>query len=182
MRALALGILLAVAAPAAALMPPQYFVHAQIRAAFESAHIKVLEMEQADGYWVVPVVLSGPDAWEINDGLATVFNRTFLDGVVRVEVRLPRGERPSPAPKVGGIAGTLRSLRAALKGNPHVKGVFEHNGGVIIELAPKMISFWADNLNDRRGYVHFTGADLFRPYLDFTPFTSIPVHYSYSAE
>lgn len=180
MRVLLLALLLV--CPAHALMPPQYFVHAQIRAAFEGPAIKVLEMEQADGYWVVPVVLSGPDAWEINDGLATVFNRTFLDGVVRVEVRLPRGERPSPAPKVGGIAGTLRSLRAALKGNPHVVGVFEHDGGVIVELKPRMISFWADNLSDRRGYVHFAPADLFRPFLDFTPFTSIQVHYSYSGE
>lgn len=179
----ALALFVALAAPVRALMPPQYFVHAQIRAAFEGGAVKVLELEQSDGFWVVPVVLSGPDAWEINDGLATVLNRTFQNGAVRIEVRLPRGERPpARVAATRDVTGVLRTLRAALRGNPHVSGVHPHGGGVVIELRPRMISFWADNLNDRKGLVHYAPADLFRDYLDFQPFTSVHVGYSYSAE
>ena len=183
MRALIFAVLLgALAVPARALQAPQYYVHAQIRAAFEGGAIKVLELEQANGYWVVPVALSGPEAWEINDGLATVLNRTFLNGSVRIEVRLPAGARPRAAPREPGLAGAVRTLSAALRGNPHVSGVFEHNGAVLIELRPRMISFFADNISDRRGFAHFAPAELFASFLDFSPFTATQVRYSYSAE
>jgi hypothetical protein len=180
-----LGLVLAllVAAPAAALVPPWYHFHSKLRAAFEGPALKVLELEQQDGRWIAPIVLVGPTADDVADSLATVLNRSFLNGTVAIEVRYPDGRRLPLArrrPSDTGQATARRTFATALTGNPHVSGVFEHNGGVLIELKPELLQFYADDINDRRGLAHLNPAAVFGEFLDFSPFTSTRIWYSFS--
>ena len=185
---LVLALIATLTAPASALIPPWYYIHAQLRATLEGGPIRVLEIEQVDGRdhdaragWVIPVALVGPDAWEVNDALATVFNRTYLDGLVRVEVRLPGGARGvRSTQRVDGVATAIRTLSKAFTGNPNVAGVFAHNGGVVVELKPQLIQFYADDINDRHGLAHLMPATCFEPFIDFSPFTGVRIWYSYA--
>ena len=116
----AIVLAVALAAPVQALVPPWYYFHAKLRATLEGGPLKVLELEQANGHWVVPVQLSGPAAGDVGDALATVLRRTYLGGTVMVEVRLPGGRvLPARAPGSAvrrrgsdGAAIAIRTLQA----------------------------------------------------------------------
>ena len=168
--------------PASRLTPPWYYVHAQVRAALEGGPVKVLELEQHDGHWVVPVAVSGPDAARTGEALAALLKRPLLGGQVKVEVRLPGGAVAGAANPGAGLAAAQAVLHAALDSNVHVSGIFEFGGGVLIEMKPEILSFYADNLSDRKGLAHFPGAQLMQEVLDLSGITGTPVRFGYAAQ
>lgn len=175
----ALLVIALLAAPARALVAPWYYVHAKLRAALEGPSLKVLELEHQEGRWVAPVVLVGPDADAVADALATVLNRSYLGGTVVIEVRYGGG-RGVARPVSGGREAAVRTFATALKGNPHLSGVFSHGDGVLIELRPQLLQFYADNIDDRRGLAHLDPAAVFGELLDFSPFAGTRIRFSYS--
>lgn len=174
--------LLLIATPLLALTPPWYYTHGQLRAAFDGGPVKVLDLEQKEGHWLAPIAVSGPQATDTGEALATILKKSFLNSTVKVEVRLPGGAvaQPLTIPQSDPEA-LLKLVRTALAGNPHLSGVFSMNTGILVELKPEILQFFADNLADRHGLAHYPAANLFQDLLDFSGFPGARVFFSYDS-
>ena len=165
----------------AKLSPPWYYVHAQVRAGLEGGPVKVLELEQRDGHWIVPVAVSGADAATVGAALATLVKHSQLNGTVLVEVRLPGGTLAQALPATQDATAGLALLKQALASNPHVAGLYAYGPGLLIEMKPEILQFFADNISDRHGLAHVPAAQLFEQVLDLKAINGVPVSFSYDA-
>ena len=71
-------------------------------------------------------------------------------------------------------------LAAAFAGNPRVAATLAWDFGVLLELEPVILSFYGDNLGDRRGLSHWPAALAFHELVD-TDSLGVPLYVSYAA-